>query len=176
MSFLRRTIHSASNLRTSVIVALIAQIVVIWDHNPDKNVLMTFEYALTTTMVLYFSIITASTPYLRPFMASLQTGMIGNDDLRRRGQSRHSNALSCFKKSISSRNRTITNAMRTQNGKWAFNQLGAEGRGEHLGGNTRNVGHWLPARNASLNVQDESSSGGISYTVGYAVNVEEGKN
>ena len=40
--------------------------------------------ALCVQLVQSLSIITACLPYLKPFFASLQTGMIRNDDLRRR--------------------------------------------------------------------------------------------
>ena len=40
---------------------------------------------LCTQTVLTFNLVTASIPYLRPFLESLESGMLRSDDLRRRG-------------------------------------------------------------------------------------------
>jgi hypothetical protein len=41
---------------------------------------------VTVTLVENLSIATACVPYLKPFLESLESGMIRSDDLRRRGQ------------------------------------------------------------------------------------------
>ena len=40
---------------------------------------------LCTQTVLMFNLLTASIPYMRPFLESLESGMLRSDDLRRRG-------------------------------------------------------------------------------------------
>ena len=60
---------------------------------------------LCTQTVLVFNLITASVPYLRPFLESLESGMLRSDDLRRRGMddAYGSSSSSSRKKSIFTR-------------------------------------------------------------------------
>ena len=46
-----------------------------------------FSVAMINQIVVALSIFTACVPYMRPFFESLETGMIRNDDLRRRAPS-----------------------------------------------------------------------------------------
>lgn len=65
--------------------AIILQMVLI---NRSKDTTdFSFDYwptTLTTTVVQSFGIITACVPYLKPFLESLDSGMIRTDDMRRR--------------------------------------------------------------------------------------------
>lgn len=69
-----------------MITAIIAQLVYL-NRNPgsDDYTFDSWPMVLSSQSVQSLSIITACIPYLKPFLASLETGMIRADDLRRRG-------------------------------------------------------------------------------------------
>lgn len=69
-----------------VIVALVAQIVTIWSSNTGKQTILYWAFAVCTVLVENFSIMAASIPYLKPFMESLETGFMGNGDIRRKAK------------------------------------------------------------------------------------------
>ena len=67
--------------------AIIAQLVVVYHSRESTDPFLSWPFAVTTSLAQSLGVISACVPYLRPFLASLDSGMIGNDDMRRRGQS-----------------------------------------------------------------------------------------
>ncbi|KAI2462938.1 hypothetical protein F4781DRAFT_418334 [Annulohypoxylon bovei var. microspora] len=63
--------------RVFVIAAAIAQLVISWNAYPDPNVTQSMWLPiLLNQVVLCVSIVTACLPYLKPFMQSLQSGIV----------------------------------------------------------------------------------------------------
>lgn len=62
--------------------ASIAQLVVIYSRTEDP--FLSWTFALLVMIIQTFGIVTACGPYLKPFLDSMNSGMIGNDDIRRR--------------------------------------------------------------------------------------------
>ncbi|TGO31523.1 hypothetical protein BHYA_0586g00020 [Botrytis hyacinthi] len=72
-------------IRICVIAATGVQIYYL--NKPSKDLAFDpWPEAIITQIVLCLSILTACLPYLKPFLSSLESGMIRADDLRRRGQ------------------------------------------------------------------------------------------
>ena len=72
-------------------MAAVVQVILTIQLAPSTN--PTFDstsLALTTTVVQTISIVTACFPYLKPFIESLESGMIRSDDLYRRQGGRQS--------------------------------------------------------------------------------------
>ena len=67
-----------------MIVATILQLVLIYRRARTSEPFLTWEVVLSTEIVQCLGVIAACVPYLKPFLESLESGMIGNDDLRRR--------------------------------------------------------------------------------------------
>ncbi|KAF2644022.1 hypothetical protein P280DRAFT_546874 [Massarina eburnea CBS 473.64] len=68
--------------RILVVGASVTQLVVIYSRTDDP--FLSWTFALLVTIIQTFGIVTACGPYLKPFLDSINSGMIGNDDLRRR--------------------------------------------------------------------------------------------
>ena len=81
-----------------MIAALVAQLIVIYDQSRSGEPFLSWIFILSTSVAQCLAIITACVPYLKRFMQSLNSGMIGNDDLRRRGgSSTHENSYNLKK-------------------------------------------------------------------------------
>ncbi|KAF2661112.1 hypothetical protein K491DRAFT_477010 [Lophiostoma macrostomum CBS 122681] len=68
--------------RLLVVASSIAQLVVIYSRTEDP--FLSWTFALLVMIIQTFGIVTACGPYLKPFLDSVNSGMIGNDDIRRR--------------------------------------------------------------------------------------------
>ncbi|OAG00741.1 uncharacterized protein CC84DRAFT_1053855, partial [Paraphaeosphaeria sporulosa] len=66
----------------SIIAAIITQLVVMYTRSEDP--FLSWTFALAVQIIQTLSIVTACGPYLKPFLQSINSGMIGNDDIRRR--------------------------------------------------------------------------------------------
>jgi hypothetical protein len=64
------------------VTASIAQLVIIYSRTEDPFI--SWTYALLVMIIQTLGIVTACGPYLKPFLDSINSGMIGNDDIRRR--------------------------------------------------------------------------------------------
>jgi hypothetical protein len=74
-------IDTVSN-NLSVAVASIVQLVIMYAQPEDP--FLSWKFALLVLVIQALGIVTACGPYLRPFLDSINSGMIGNDDIRRR--------------------------------------------------------------------------------------------
>jgi len=70
--------------RILVVAAIITQMVMLYQPDSKPDPFLTWYFVLSTQIVEYLSIISANGPYLRPFLESLSSGMIGNGDIKRR--------------------------------------------------------------------------------------------
>lgn len=61
-----------------MIATLIAQITIIWHQDSRRDVLMNPYYALTIALVETLSVMATCTPYLRPFLRNMNTGLMGS--------------------------------------------------------------------------------------------------
>jgi hypothetical protein len=64
------------------VAASIAQLVVMYSRSEDP--FFSWTFTLLVTIIQTLGIVTACGPYLKPFLDSINSGMIGNDDIRRR--------------------------------------------------------------------------------------------
>ncbi|CAG8979943.1 hypothetical protein HYALB_00013367 [Hymenoscyphus albidus] len=71
--------------RGLVIAAIIVQLVIMYHQNETGGMSISWSSVMSTIVALNIGIISACVPYLKPFLQSLNSGMIGNDDIRRRG-------------------------------------------------------------------------------------------
>ena len=68
-------------------MAAIAYLVLLHDGANSMNITLgIWPIIIVTQFIQDLSIVATCVPYLKPFFVSLQSGMIRNDDLRRRGQ------------------------------------------------------------------------------------------
>ncbi|OCK81438.1 hypothetical protein K432DRAFT_434145 [Lepidopterella palustris CBS 459.81] len=68
--------------RILVVVASIAQLITIYSRTEDP--FLSWTFALLVIIIQTLGIITACGPYLKPFLESMNSGMIGNHDIQRR--------------------------------------------------------------------------------------------
>jgi len=67
-----------------VVAASLAQLAVIYSR--DEDPFLSWTFALLLTIIQTLGIVTACGLYLKPFLDSVNVGMIGNDDIRRRNE------------------------------------------------------------------------------------------
>ena len=67
-----------------MIAATIIQLVLIYRTAKTSEPFLSWEVTLSTEIVQCLGIIASCIPYLKPFLESLESGMMSNDDLRRR--------------------------------------------------------------------------------------------
>ena len=63
------------------------QLIVIYEQAKTSEPFLSWSFVASTLVIQCLGILTACVPYLKPFLQSLNSGMIGNDDIRRRGGS-----------------------------------------------------------------------------------------
>jgi hypothetical protein len=82
------TLDSEFNASKSVIAALIAQ-TLLFSHayNSSDFQFYSWKTSIASQIVLCLSYITPCLPYLKPFLESLDSGMLNNDGIRRVGKS-----------------------------------------------------------------------------------------
>ncbi|KAF2689638.1 hypothetical protein K458DRAFT_358572 [Lentithecium fluviatile CBS 122367] len=68
--------------RLLVVAASLAQFGVIYSRKKDP--FLSWTFALLIMIIQTLSIVTACGPYLKPFLDSVNSGLMGNDDIRRR--------------------------------------------------------------------------------------------
>ncbi|KAF7864402.1 hypothetical protein EAF04_006536 [Stromatinia cepivora] len=71
--------------RICVIAALIVQLEILYDEYQTGEPFVSWLFILSTLLAQCLGIVSACILYLKPFLQSLNSGMIRNDDLRRRG-------------------------------------------------------------------------------------------
>lgn len=54
---------------------------------PDDDIFLIWPNILSTEVIINLGIASACVPYLKPFLTSINSGMIGSEDIRRRGSS-----------------------------------------------------------------------------------------
>lgn len=69
----------------SVIAALIVQLAILYNQNKTNEPFLSWAFIFSTLLAQCLGIVSACILYLKPFLQSLNSGMIRNDDLRRRG-------------------------------------------------------------------------------------------
>ena len=75
-----------------IVAAILRLVFLVREPNPQDPSLTNWTIVLCAQLVQNSSIITACVPYLKPLLESLESGMIRNDDIRRRGHTRISDS------------------------------------------------------------------------------------
>jgi len=71
--------------RILVIASIIVQLVILYEQNKTSDPFLSWSTIVSTEVILNLGIASACVPYLKPFLQSINSGMIGSEDIRRRG-------------------------------------------------------------------------------------------
>ncbi|PVH99941.1 hypothetical protein DM02DRAFT_528014 [Periconia macrospinosa] len=156
--------------RILVVAASIVQLVIIYSRTDDP--FLSWTFALLVTIIQTLGIVTACGPYLKPFLDSINSGMIGNDDIRRRAVSKDSKRSKQSKTSKKS-GRSLFSNRKADSQIHEINELDDVGSTNQLSGHRTQVERLQKGKGEEWEVGSQSSRAGIiKQTTTYRVSSE----